>query len=131
MPDYVPSSSSSLGDINRGISMTWGTTTSGVDNPLVHHHLTAASNAILSAAGHHDTGDINKALLSVDSALLHWRDAAKHLRLMNEEKILVMNPGLRYLMDNNAPRDMIERQQNWEDDNSALGSVPDGEGSVQ
>jgi hypothetical protein len=135
MADYASVySDPTLGNINTGISMTWGTrnpATSATDNPLVHHHLTAASNAILSAAGSHSKGDINRALISVDSALLHWRDAAQHLRLINEEKIVVMNPGLRYLMENDAPKEMIERHQNWENDNSVLGAVADGEGSTQ
>jgi hypothetical protein len=119
----------SLGQINEGISMTWNwrnLPTGATDNPSVHHHLTTASNAILSAAGHHGKGDINKALISVDSALLHWRDAAKHLRMMNEDKLIVMNPGMRYLMGNDAPREMLDRQSEWRDDNYVLDSLSNG-----
>ena len=120
-----------INSINYGISLTMNhlktrrfqfNRRADVDSPLVSRHLLRASNAILSAASHEGNRHKAKAQASVDSSLLHYREAAKHLMISNQDKSVVMNPGLRYLEETGAPRDMIERHLNWQNDEAILGS---------
>jgi hypothetical protein len=93
-------------------------------NPLIAHHLNKASNAVLSAASHESSRHQARAQMSIDSSLLHFREAAKHMMMDNRDKALVMNAGMRYLQMTNAPQEMIERHKNWQEDAAILGSDP-------
>jgi hypothetical protein len=93
-------------------------------NPLIVQHLNKASNAVLSAASHESSRHQARAQMSIDSSLLHFREAAKHMMMDNRDKALVMNAGMRYLQMTDAPREMIERHKNWQEDAAILGSDP-------
>jgi hypothetical protein len=93
-------------------------------NPLILSHLKKASNAVLSAASHESSRHQARAQMSIDSSLLHFREAAKHMMMDNRDKALVMNAGMRYLEMTDAPQEMIERHKNWQEDVAILGSDP-------
>jgi hypothetical protein len=121
-----------LSHINEGISYTFDllnrrghlNSKANLKNPLIVHHLNKASNAVLSAGSHESSRHQARALMSVDSSLLHFREAAKHMMMENRDKEVVMNAGLTYLRMADAPQEMMERHKNWKEDGAILGHDP-------